>query len=525
MKLRWNLLTVSLLSLMMFITACGTSNTNVSPSNNNNAEQAATPTNSTSASPEAVNEDRGGGTLEYGLANDVDGLDPHATVSASTFLVTDNVFETLIAVTSSGELVPQLATEWTSSEDQLTWTFKLRSDVKFHEGTALSAEVVIESFQRLKAETSPRAGDYANIVEITKSNDAEIVMKLDKVDATFISTLANPWAAIVLDRAGELYGTGPFKLASYEPQQFIKLAKNESYYEEGKPYLDAAKFTIIPNETTLIAGLQAESIHVGTISGAQLAQIQNVSHLKTQGSVQNSIQLMAFNTTVEPLNNVKVRQAMSKAVNKKEIIDGVSWGYGTVMGSHLPHLSSYYVDTNDVLPFDIEAAKALLTEAGYPDGFTVKMRLPEGYTAHINAGQIIADQLGKIGIKVEIEIVEWGIWLSDVYAGRNYELTVISHTGRLDPHAFLSRYHSTSSENYFNYVNSEVDKAIEEGALNSNLSERQALYTFIQKTLAKEVPAVYLQSMENILALHQSVQNLESFPIGIIHLKNVYLSE
>lgn len=514
------------LAVMIIVTACGQANPNTASnpagSSNANTGQSPSPSPTNTAGSGAI---PAGGILNYAIQNDVDGLDPHATVSASTFLVTDNLFETLVGVTPAGELVPQLATAWTASEDELEWTFKLRPDVTFHHGAAFNADAVIASFSRLQGESSPRAKDYANIVSIAKKSELELMMTLANKDATFISSLANPWAAIVEESDGKLYGTGPFKLVSYEPQQNIKIEKNENYYEADLPYLDGATFTIIPNETTLLAGLQAQTVHVGSISGAQLPQVEASAHLKTQGSVQNSIQLMAMNTAVEPLNHIKVRQAMSMAINKQDIIDGVSWGFGTAMGSHLPHLSSYYIDTNDVLPFNIEEAKALLAEAGYPDGFTLKMRLPEGYTYHVNAGQMIADQLSKIGVNVDIEIIEWGVWLADVYDARNYELTVISHTGRLDPHAFLSRYQSSSKENYFNYVNADIDAAIEEAAIVSDAEKRQEQYAFIQKTLANEVPAVYLQSMEGILALNKSVHNLASFPIGIIHLKEVYLSE
>jgi len=518
-------LALLILTIIMILTACG-NNSNSSTPNTQATNQASAPAPTVSSDTNVQTDGiTNGGIINYAMANDVDGLDPQATVSASTFLVTDNIFETLVAVDPAGELVPQLATKWTASEDELTWTFTLRSDVTFHDGSVFNADSVINSFAKLQNETSPRSKDYANMISTTKSSDNEVVITLAKKDAPFISTLANPWAAIVKNVDGQLYGTGPFKLVTYEPQQYIQLTKNEKYYEEGKPYLDGAKFTIVENETALLAGLQAGTVDVGSISGAQLAQVESVKTLKTQGSVQNSIQLMAMNTTVEPLNKVKVRQAISMAVNKKDIIDGVSWGFGTVMGSHLPHLSSYYVDTTAMLPNDVEKAKALLAEAGYPDGFTITMKLPEGYTYHVNAGQMIADQLSQIGITVKIEIVEWGIWLSDVYTGRKYELTVISHTGRLDPNAFLSRYHSTSSENYFNYNNPEVDAALEEGAVVSNIEERQKIYTKIQKTLATEVPAVYIQSMENILALNKSVNNLQSYPIGIIHLKEVYKTE
>lgn len=465
-----------------------------------------------------------GGSLIYALSNDVDGLDPQRTVSASTFLVTHNLFETLISVTPAGELAPQLATSWEPSPDELQWTFQLRDDVLFHNGKAMNAEDVIGSFERLRAPESPRAGEYANIADIRATGEYELLFTLSKADATFLSQLANPWSAIVLEQDGEIAGTGPFELVRYEPQQYIDLVKNESYYEEGKPYLDEARLMIIPNATTLLANLQSGTVHIGGITGAQLPQVEQIGHLKTQGTASNSVQLMAMNNAREPLNDIRVRQAIAMAVNKQDVIDGATWGFGTPLGSHLPPLSSYFADTLDVLPYNVEKAKELLAEAGHAGGLKLTLSLPEGYDVHINAGQIIADQLSRVGIELDIKIVEWGTWLEDIYAGRQYDLTVISHTGRLDPHAFLSRYLSDSSENYFNYANEDIDQAIREAAVTSDAGKRRELYAFIQKTLADEVPALYLQSMESIAALHESVQQYESFPIGIINLKDVYLS-
>ncbi|MEK3733551.1 MULTISPECIES: ABC transporter substrate-binding protein [unclassified Paenibacillus] len=520
------MLFITLLTLAGLITACGTGDTNNNASGGNNPV-----TSNNGASSDSSNNDnsssgsQSGGSLVYAMANDVDGLDPQRTVSASTFLVTHNLFETLISVTPEGELVPQLATSWEPSEDELEWTFQLRDDAQFHNGHVMNAEDVIRSFERLRAADSPRAGEYANIADIRANGDHELVFTLASADATFLSQLANPWSAIVLEQDGDVIGTGPFKLVRYEPQQYIDLVKNESYYEEGKPYLDEARLMIIPNATTLLANLQSGTVHIGGITGAQLPQVEQLSHLKTQGAANNSVQLMAMNNDREPLNDVRVRQAIALAVNKQDVIDGATWGFGTPLGSHLPPLSSYFVDTLDVLPYNVDQAKELLAEAGYVDGLKLTLSLPEGYDTHINAGQIIADQLSRVGIELEIEIVEWGTWLEDIYAGRNYDLTVISHTGRLDPHAFLSRYLSDSSENYFNYVNEEVDQALLEAAVTSDVQKREELYSFIQQTLAEEVPALYLQSMEGITALHESVQQYESFPIGIINLKDVYLDQ
>ncbi|MFA9560311.1 ABC transporter substrate-binding protein [Evansella sp. AB-rgal1] len=523
MKFTWkNYLFFALIVFSLLLTGCNSDDTTAKEPASSQGNDGSQPSGEESKQPDEDATEEGG-RLIFAIANDVDGLDPHRTVSASTFQVSHNIYETLVSVTPQGELVPQLAKEWEMSDDNKTWVFTLQEGVTFHNGKEFTAEDVVFTLDRLKEEDSPRVGEYANIINYEATGELEITMELESVDATFLSQLANPWSAIVhLEDDEKLYGTGPFELVTWEPQQYIELVKNEHYYEAGKPHLDEVRFEIIPNASTLMANLQSEVVHIGGVSGEQLPQLENLPHLKMQGASQNSVQLMAMNNEREPLNDVRVRQAISKAINKGDIIEGASWGFGDALGSHLPPLSPFYVDTNDVLPYDMDAAVALLTEAGYPDGFEITLSLPEGYDVHVNAGQIIADQLSRIGIDVKIEIVEWGIWLEDIYRGRKYDLTVISHTGRLDPHAFLNRYRMENAENYFNYVNEDVDTAIADAVVELDLEKRKELYAFVQQTLAEEVPAVYLQSTKGITAVHSTVHGYESFPIGIIHLKDVY---
>ncbi|PLR75763.1 hypothetical protein CU633_19360 [Bacillus sp. V3-13] len=471
-----------------------------------------------------------GGSLVYAISNDVDGLDPHRTVSASTFQVTNNVFDTLVGTTPEGELKPRLAKDWASSEDGLTWTFNLESGVTFHNGREMTAEDVVYSFERLKAAESPRAAEFSNIIDVKADGSDKVVMILGKADATFISSLAMPWSAIVAKEADadmkkNPIGTGPFKLEEWVPQQKVILNKNEDYFIENKPMLDKVTFSIIPEATTLLANLQAGEVDIVGVSGEQVSSLESDPAIEMMESPLNMVQVLAFNNSHEPLNNVKVRQAISMAINKADIIEGAGWGYGTEIGSHMAPTSPYYADTTSVLPFDADKAKSLLKEAGFADGLKLKLTLPEPYKLHVDSGQMIAEQLKQIGVEVEIEVIEWGKWVDDVYKGRNYEMTVISHTGRLDPDAMLARYHSQSGENYYNYKNQEIDQLLTEAKVELNEQKRKEMYTKIQEILAEEVPAVYIQAPDSIIAMNKKVEGLQIYPIDIIDLSNISLEQ
>jgi peptide/nickel transport system substrate-binding protein len=196
------------------------------------------------------------------------------------------------------------------------------------------------------------------------------------------------------------------------------------------------------------------------------------------------------------------------------------FGYGDKIGSHLPPTSPDYFDTNSIMPYNPEKAKQLLAEAGYPNGFEIKMALPKNYQLHVDAGQVIADQLSKIGIKVNIELIEWGKWVSDVYTNKNYETTVVGHTGRLDSYAFLSRYKSASKD-YISLKTGEVDDLLNNALKELDAEKRKEIFKEIQVILANKLPAVYLQTPRTMLGMGSNVEGMEIFPIDIYDFKGV----
>ena len=212
------------------------------------------------------------------------------------------------------------------------------------------------------------------------------------------------------------------------------------------------------------------------------------------------------------------------AVDKDALIEAVWWGYGKKIGSHFPPSFTGYVDCNDTYAYDPDAAKALLDECGYSsDELTFSMRLPKSYKEYVNAGQIIADALGKLGITCNVEIVEWATWLDEVYTGRVYDLTVVGHTGRLDPITLLARYGSDSSENYFNYSSDVVDGLIADYRGQLDEDKRTEDVRQIQEQLAQDVPALYIQSPVMVYLADAGLEGFVQYPIDIYEFKDVKL--
>ncbi len=467
-------------------------------------------------------------TLTMGYTTEPEGLDPHRTAAASTFTVTNNIYDTLVGVTSGWEIVPRLAKDWKISENGMDITFNLRDDVKFHNGRQMTAKDVEFSFKRLKDAESPRARDYENITGIEVLDDYTIKFTTATLDVNLLENFAYPWAAVVPEEAAENLktnpvGTGAFTLKEWTPQQKIVLQRNDNYYGD-KAELETVTLVLIPDATSMMAGFQVGDLDIIPLTGDQVTMVEGNSDYQVISEPMNAVQIMSLNTDNEILSNEKVRKAMAMAINKREVIDASMFGYGDPIGSHLPPTSPDYYDTNDIIEYNPEKAKELLKEAGYENGFTIKMALPKPYQMHVDAGQVIADQLSKIGIKVDIELVEWGTWLSDVYGAKNFETTVVGHTGRLDSYAFLSRYYSDSND-YISLKTGEVDELLDRVKQELDGDKRKEIYKEIQIILANKLPAIYLQTPRTMLALQKNVKGMEIFPIDFYDFKEVYFTE
>lgn len=480
-----------------------------------------TPSESETAAPSAAAEKN---ELVKALAVDPDGLDPQRTTAASTFQITNNIYEPLLTVTDQGELTGALADSWEVSEDGLTLTFTLRENAQFSNGNPCDAEAVIASFQRLKAEDSPRAADYANIVSMEAADERTVVFTTETLDVAALSSFAYPWAAIVDVTVADTLtnqpvGTGPYTLNQWIPQQSLSLTRNETY--PGTVNIDNIEFRMMPDAASQISAFQNGELDIISVSGDQVAAFENNPDYNVIQAPANSLQLMAMNLDNEALADVRVRQAINYAVDKDALIETVWWGYGQKIGSHYPTVLKEYVDHSEDYTYDPDRARELLNEAGYGDGLTLQMYLPQNYTAYVNAGQVIADQLEQVGIHCEITIVEWATWLSDVYTNRQYDLTVVGHTGRLDPYVLLARYDSQSGENYFNYSNPEVDQLLSDYQSEQDEAVRTQIVQQIQAILAEEVPALYIQDPISLYVTQSDVEGFTTYPIDIYEMKNV----
>lgn len=463
------------------------------------------------------------------VPQDPDYLDPHLAAASGTQEMMFNVFEGLLKSAPSGELVPAVAKSYQISEDGLIYTFVLRDGIKFHNGNLVTMDDVLYSYQRLKGDITgkPLSNAFAKVEKIEVVDKKTIRFIIPKLDASFIVNFTE--AVIPADLDEETHNkapisTGPFKFVEYEPSQKVVIEKFADYWQEDLPKIDQVEFRIIADSQTGLMSLLAGEIDMYPRFNAENLDTLPENYYFIEG-MQNMVQLMAMNNKIEPLNNLEVRKAINFAINIDEIIEAVANGRGTKLGSNMSPAMEYYYEKGlqDKYNQNIKKAKQLLGEAGYKNGFRTSITVPSNYSLHVSTAEVIAEQLKKVGISVEIKLVEWGVWLDKVYKGRDYEMTIIGLTGKLDPHNILYRYETGYARNFFNYSNSQYDQLMQTAIQTTDLEKRAKIYKDAQKMLAEEVPAVYIMDPNIIIVMKENLKGYQLYPIYVQDMSVMYV--
>ncbi|MDJ1159144.1 ABC transporter substrate-binding protein [Chelatococcus sp. SYSU_G07232] len=455
-------------------------------------------------------------------------LDPTAGAAAAIGeVVYANVFEGLTRIDRNGAVKPALAERWEVSPDGRTYTFFLRKGVKFHDGTDFDASDVKFTLDRARAADSvnPQKGLFAPIEAVEVVDPATVKVALKQPTGRFLFDMG--WAAAVIvapesaaDNRTKPVGTGPFTLATWAKGDRIELARNPNYW--GRPAaLDKATFKIIGDPTAAFAALMAGDVDAFPIYPAP----ENVDQFKADprfkvvvGNTEGKT-ILAMNNGRAPFTDIRVRRALSQAVDRKAVIDGAMYGYGAPIGSHFAPQDKGYVDLTGRYPHDPKAAQALLKEAGVAAGTRLRLVLPPPDYAR-RGGEIIAAQLRKVGIEAELVPMEWAQWLSEVFKNRNYDLTVISHVEPLD----LDIYARESY--YFDYKNPEYKALYDELAATSDEGKRIELLKKAQEKIADDAVNVFLFLLPKIGIWNAELKGLwENAPIPVNDLTEVRWGE
>jgi len=432
--------------------------------------------------------------LVLGVVLEPPHLDPTAGAAAAIDeIVYANIFEGLTRIGPNGDVQPALAESWEISEDGKTYTFKLHDGVKFHDGTAFDAEDVKFSLERAMAEDSTNAQKVLfSAIESVEAIDATTVkVTLKQPQGSFLYNMGWGDAVIVAPESAETnkekpIGTGPFKFENWAKGASVTIVKNPDYWGEPAA-LEKAEFRFIPDAAASVTALLSGDVQAfpNFPGGDALPQIEADPRFEVVIGATEGETILAMNNGKAPFDNLKVRQAISHAVNRDEVILGASSGQGVPIGSHFSPANPAYVDLTGTYPYDVEKAKALLTEAGYPDGFSATLKLPPPPYAR-QGGEIIASQLREIGINLEIVPIEWAQWLEQVFTNKDYDLTIISHTEPNDINIYAR------DDYYFNYSNPKFKELMAGLDTTSDAAKRNELYGEAQRIIAEDAVNVFL---------------------------------
>ncbi|UWR80417.1 ABC transporter substrate-binding protein [Phaeobacter inhibens] len=437
-------------------------------------------------------------------------LDPtSAAAGAIDQVLYSNVFEGLTRFMGDGSVVPGLAESWEISEDGLTYTFSLQDGVTFHDGSTMDAEDVKFSLDRARAEDSTNAQKalFADIASVDVVDPLTVKLTLSQPNGNLLFNLAWGDAVIVAPETIDTIktapvGTGAFTFTNWVQGDRIDLARNPDYWGEA-PALSAATFKFISDPTAAFAAMMAEDIDAFSAFPApeNLPQFEADPRFQVLIGSTEGETILSINNKQAPFDNPKVRAAVAHAIDRQAIIDGAMFGYGTPIGTHFAPHNPAYVDLTGTSAHDPEKSRALLAEAGLADGFTTTLHLPPPSYAR-RGGEIIAAQLAEVGITAEIINVEWAQWLETVFRGKNFGLSIVSHTEPMDIGIYAR------PDYYFQYDNAAFQDLMAELTGTTNPDARTKMLQQAQEIIANDYVNGYLFQLAALSVAKADLQGL-----------------
>ena len=446
------------------------------------------------------------------------GLDPHVASTVSSFHVLANVVESLTTNNDNMELTPLLATDWQQSEEGNAWTFALREGVLFSNGEEMTSEHVVFSMNRI-LDPNTGSGRVASIGgpdAVWEAVDTYTVsVTTPEPNAILPVLLAGRSQAIVhpdsVDENGVIVvpiGTGPFMVEDLDGTISMTLVKNENYWQEGLPLLDAVEITVIQEGAAREAALLGGEVDFITGVPRQAVEaLQDNSDVVVQVAPALAYQYIGLNVvTLEPLQDARVRQAIAYAINRDELCQAGDFGLCTTLhGGPIDTASPWHFD---YAPYtqDLDKARALLAEAGYPDGFEMELMPTSTYPGTVRQAQVLQVQLAAVGIRTTINAPEWAEWL-ELEGSFQYDGYICGWNGLVDVEQYFYLQHRTGEVfNFTGYSDPEFDALVERGRQVADFDERYAIYEEANRILVDAVPYVYFYNPAFVRAMSPEVQ-------------------
>ena len=469
--------------------------------------------------------DAGGAGITIGMQLEPPLLDPTASPAAAiSEALYGNVFEGLVQFAADGSVLPQLAESWDVSPDGLSYTFRLRDGVRFHDGTAFDAGIAKFSLDRAIAPDSvnPQKSRLEAVREIEAIDAHTLRIVLRHRAGGLLQSLA--WGAFVMvapqsaaTNAAEPVGTGPFRVEEWRRGDSLRLVRAQAYW--GRPArLARVTFKFIADPNAAYAALMAGDVdafdnYPAPESVAQFAADPRFAVFV--GPTETEV-VLALNHRKPPLDNLSVRRAIAHALDRRAVIEGAMFGYGTPIGSHFPPRNPAYLDLTAQYPHDVAQARRLLAQAGYPDGFAVTLKLPPPSYAR-RGGEIIAAQLAAVGIRATIQNLEWAQWLDQVYGRHDFDMSIVGHAEPMDYDIYAR------DDYYFGYASPEFKTLIAALDDTTDPQRRRMLLQAVQHKLTDDAVNGFLFQYPKLAIWNAHLHGLGfDNVLGVVDLKSAY---
>ncbi|HEV2558598.1 MAG TPA: ABC transporter substrate-binding protein [Microvirga sp.] len=456
-------------------------------------------------------------TLVVGMPIEPPGMDPTVAAPVAIREVTwVNLFEGLVRIDREGKVQPLLARSWEVSPDGRTYTFRLQTGVKFHDGTGFDASDVKFAFDRARAPTSTNAQKqiFAPIDTIETPDPATVVIKLKEASGNFLYYLGWGDAVVVAPETAENnkanpVGTGPFRFKSWTRGDRVELVRNPDYWQRDKVKLESVTFRFISDPQAQVAALRAGDIDAFPNIGAPelFADLKKDQRFTAVAGNTEGETVAGLNNTRKPFDDPRVRRALLHAIDRKALIEGAYSGFGQPIGSHFSPNHPAFVETTGVVPYDPAKAKALLKEAGHSN-LSLTIKTPQMAYASRSA-ELMAAMLSEVGVELKIVPTEFPAkWIEEVFRNKDFDMTIVSHTEPLDIDIYAR------DNYYFNYKNEKLKAAVAEAGRTTDEKARFAKYAEAQKILAEDVPALFLFQLPKLGVWNAKLKGLwENSPI------------
>lgn len=465
-------------------------------------------------------------TLRMAWSQDATGLDPHKQTAFSSLRLLELIYEPLVRLDADLNVVPALASSWEFAEDARTLTFSLDPNAKFSNGAQVVSGDVKASFERLLNEETAAAArsNFLSIESIETPDDATVVFNLATADVPILVAMATINAAVVPAaeiEAGTIgtqaLGSGPFVLDSWEPNAREVLSANPDW-AGGELAIDGITISVLPDEMAILASLRAGQTDFALLNDPLVATLVPAeANLELNRVGVLAYNVLQLNPSRAPMDNLKVRQAMSCAIDRQAIIDAALAGEGKVTGPLT--MPAFAQDPANLFCYeqDLDKARQLMAESGI-DGFTAKVIAATGEPpVAASEAQVLQSQLAEIGVNLEIEIMELNVYVDTWLAG-NFDMAVAQNGGRPDPFPMYNRYFTKDGNlvKVSNFVDDELDSLMKQGQAETDPAKRVEIFQAFERRLAEQAPWLWLSTGYSYTAQRNTVSGFEASPTGTL---------